>query len=154
MKILEQYYDVEEFDINDVLDSEEDNEAFKKAIYFDLEHYVYKKPICIGVFGCCYYDSELNKLVSTQYMIENKNEVHTFTGINYVDFYKELVESENCEIDFVFANDPKVIYNYVDEALACDIHTRFETKRLLNCLGLDDILNESINGSGFNSKYG
>ena len=68
--------------------------------------------------------------------------------------YKELVESENCEIDFVFANDPKVIYNYVDEALACDIHTRFETKRLLNCLGLDDILNESINGSGFNSKYG
>ena len=83
-----------------------------------------------------------------------KNEVHTFTGINYVDFYKELVESENCEIDFVFANDPKVIYNYVDEALACDIHTRFETKRLLNCLGLDDILNESVNGSGFNSKYG
>lgn len=77
MKILEQYYEVEEFDINDVLENDEDNEAFKKAIYFDLEHYVYKKPICIGVFGCCYYDDELNRLVSTQYMIENKNEVHT-----------------------------------------------------------------------------
>ena len=83
-----------------------------------------------------------------------KDEVHTFTGINYVEFYKELVESENCEIDFVFGNDPKVIYDYVDEALACDIHTRFRTKEILNCLGLDDIMNKSIDGSGFNSKYG
>ena len=83
-----------------------------------------------------------------------KDEVHTFTGINYVDFYKELVESENCEIDFVFGNDPKVIYDYVDEALACDIHTRFRTKEILNCLGLDDIMNKSVDGSGFNSKYG
>ena len=83
-----------------------------------------------------------------------KDEVHTFTGINYVEFYKELVESESCEIDFIFGNDPSEIYNYVDEALACDIHTRFRTKEILNCLGLDDIMNKSIDGSGFNSKYG
>lgn len=89
-----------------------------------------------------------------QYNSLFKGVVHQFTGVNYVDYYKKLVESENCEIDFIFANDPKEIYNYVTEALACDIHTRFETKRLLNCLGLDDILSKSVNGSGFNSKYG
>lgn len=89
-----------------------------------------------------------------QYSDLFKDKVHQFTGVNYVEYYKELVERENCEIDFLFANDPKEIYNYVTEALACDIHTRFETKRLLNCLGLDDILNASVDGSGFNSKYG
>ena len=50
MKILEQCYDVEEFDLSDVLNEEDDPEVFKNAIYFDLEHYVYKKPVCIGIF--------------------------------------------------------------------------------------------------------
>lgn len=85
---------------------------------------------------------------------------HPFTGLNMVDFYKELVESENCEIEFVFANDPKVILDYTKDVLVCDIHTREKTKRVLkeyggeNIYNLTDILNESVNGSGFNPKYG
>lgn len=113
MKILEQYYDVEEFDINDVLDNEEDNEAFKKAIYFDLEHYVYKKPICIGVFGCCYYDSELNKLVSTQYMIENKNEVHTLLLLARDYFEKMYIQLNKRYIVTFSGNNDFTVINYL-----------------------------------------
>ncbi len=80
--------------------------------------------------------------------------VHEFTGIDYVDYYKQLIESENCEAEIIFSNNPKTILNYTNEVLACDIHTRFKTKQLLNCLGLDDILTTPINGSGFNPKYG
>jgi len=84
--------------------------------------------------------------------------VHPFTGINMVKFYKELVESENCKVKFVFSNDPKTILDYTDEVLVCDIHTRFKTKDLLNSAkviyGLDDIMNYSIDGSGYNQKYG
>lgn len=88
------------------------------------------------------------------------NIVHPFTGINYVDFYRELANSENCEIEFVFANDPKVILDYTKDVLNCDIHTRKRTKEILKnaganlVYGLDDILNTSINGSGYNPEYG
>ncbi len=83
--------------------------------------------------------------------------IHPFTGINMVSFYRDLVHSENCEIEFVFANDPKVILNYTNDILVCDIHTRAKTKSLLkgsNVYGLDDILSSSIDGSGFNPNYG
>ena len=80
--------------------------------------------------------------------------VHEFTGIDYVDYYKELIESENCEAEIIFSNNPKTILDYTKDVLACDIHTRFDTKNALNCLGLDDILTKPINGSGFNPKYG
>lgn len=83
-----------------------------------------------------------------------KGIVHEFTGIDYVDYYKELIESEDCEAEIIFSNNPKTILNYTNEVLACDIHTRFRTKQLLNCLGLDDILTESIDGSGYNPQYG
>lgn len=89
-----------------------------------------------------------------QYMSLFGKEVHPFTGLNYVTYYKELVESENCEVDFVFANDPTEILNYTKDVLACDIHTRHTTKERLNCLGLDDILTTSIDGSGYNPNYG
>lgn len=89
-----------------------------------------------------------------QYMSLFGKEVHPFTGLNYVTYYKELVESENCEVDFVFANDPTEILNYTKDVLACDIHTRHATKERLNCLGLDDILTTSIDGSGYNPNYG
>lgn len=88
------------------------------------------------------------------------NIVHTFTGVNYVNFYKDLVESENCEVDFIFSNNPKAILNYTKEVLACDIHTRERTKTILKenggeiILGLDDIMCESINGSKYNLQYG
>lgn len=87
------------------------------------------------------------------------NFVHPFTGINIVDFYKDLIESENCEVKFVFANNPKEILNYTKDVLTCDIHTRVRTKRLLenegaHVYGLFEIMNEPINGSGFNPNYG
>ena len=86
--------------------------------------------------------------------------LHPFTGINMVDFYRELIESENCEVEFVFANDPKIILNYTKDVLTCDIHTRLRTKRILkdagakNIYGLYEVMNEPINGSGYNPKYG
>ena len=86
--------------------------------------------------------------------------IHPFTGINMVDFYRELIESENCEVEFVFANDPKVILDYTKDVLTCDIHTRLRTKKMLKesgaktIYGLYEIMNKSINGSGFNPEYG
>ena len=85
---------------------------------------------------------------------------HIFTGVNMVDFYRDVANSENCEIEFVFSNQPEEILKYTDEVLACDIHTRTKTKEKLKraggktVLGMDDILTASVNGSGYNSKYG
>ena len=85
--------------------------------------------------------------------------IHPFTGINMVDFYRELIESENCEVKFVFANNAKEILKYNTDILTCDIHSRLRTKRLLeeqgaNVYGLFEIMNKPINGSGFNPDYG
>ena len=88
---------------------------------------------------------------------ENK---HQFTGVDYVTYYKKIIENENCECEVIFANNPKTILNYTKNVLTCDIHTRFRTKKVLKdngaelVYGLDDILNTSINGSGYNFKYG
>jgi len=84
---------------------------------------------------------------------------HTFTGIDYVKYYKEIVESQGCQVEIIFANDCRAILNYTNYVLACDIHSRMRTKRLLKEKGatvylLDDILNKSINGSGYNETYG
>lgn len=85
---------------------------------------------------------------------------HIFTGVNMVDFYRDVVKKENCEIEFVFSNKPEEILKYTKDVLACDIHTRIETKAKLKRLGankvygMDDILTTSINNSGYNSKYG
>ena len=86
--------------------------------------------------------------------------VHEFTGIDYVEFYQEIIRAENREVEVIFANNPRTILNYTKNILAADIHTRFRTKRILKesganiVLGLDDLCNASINGSGYNSKYG
>ncbi len=85
---------------------------------------------------------------------------HIFTGVNMVDFYRDLAKSENCEIEFVFSNNPETILDYTKEVLCADIHTRGETKKIIKdkgattVLGLDDIMTESLNGSGYNEKYG
>ena len=86
--------------------------------------------------------------------------VHPFTGVNYVDFFKELVEKEGCEIEFVFANRPSVILDYTKNVLVANVHNREKTKNelkkngALKVYGTDDILRSSVNGSGYNSKYG
>ena len=88
---------------------------------------------------------------------ENK---HEFTGVDYVEYYSNLITNENCEVEIIFANNCKEILKYTDTVLNCDIHTRARTKRILlasgakTVCGLDDILTSSIDGSGYNEKYG
>lgn len=85
---------------------------------------------------------------------------HIFTGVNMVDFYRDICKKENCEVEFVFSNDPEVILDYNKDVLCADIHTRNTTKEKIlakekvNVLTLADILNKSVDGSGYNSKYG
>ncbi|MBK3496679.1 coenzyme F420-0:L-glutamate ligase [Viridibacillus sp. YIM B01967] len=85
---------------------------------------------------------------------------HTFTGVDYIDYYKSLVEEYGVECEVIFSNNPKTILEYTKSVLTCDIHTRFRTKRILeanggeNIYSLDNILAESIDGSGFNESYG
>ena len=86
--------------------------------------------------------------------------VHEFTGVDYIDYYVDLIRGENCDVEVIFANQSKAILDYTDKVLNCDIHTRVRTKRILKekgakiVLGLDDILTSSVNGSGYNEKYG
>lgn len=85
---------------------------------------------------------------------------HPFTGVDYIDYYKSLVEEYGIECEVIFSNNPKTILNYTKSVLTCDIHTRFRTKKILKANGgekvysLDNILCESIDGSGFNETYG
>jgi len=87
-------------------------------------------------------------------------EKHRFTGIDYVEYYEQLITDCGAECEIIFANDPRAILNYTKNVLCCDIHSRARSKRLLKAagadivLGLDDILTESINGSGYNADYG
>jgi len=86
--------------------------------------------------------------------------VHEFTGVDYVEYYGNLIKEAGAEVEIVFANQAKTILNYTDCILNCDIHTRARTKRILKENGakvvcsLDDILSASVDGSGYNAKYG
>ena len=85
---------------------------------------------------------------------------HTFTGVDYVEYYSQLIRESGAEVEVIFANDPRAILAYTKNVLTCDIHTRARTKRLLKAAGaervcgLDDIMTESIDGSGYNARYG
>ena len=85
---------------------------------------------------------------------------HTFTGVDYIEYYKQLIEECGCEAEVILANDCRTILNYTKNVLNCDIHTRARTKRLLKAAGaeivygIDEILTESVNGSGYNENYG
>ena len=87
-------------------------------------------------------------------------EKHVFTGVDYVEYYKEVIKGAGAEVEVIFANNPKAILSYTTSVLACDIHTRQRTKRILLTNGakkvycLDEIMTKSINGSGYNDKYG
>ena len=88
---------------------------------------------------------------------ENK---HPFTGVDYVEYYGDLIKECGAEVEIIFANNPKVILDYTKDVLTCDIHTRARTKRILKdnganrVCGLDDILTSSVNGNGYNEKFG
>ncbi|WP_405345207.1 coenzyme F420-0:L-glutamate ligase [Ruminococcus sp.] len=85
---------------------------------------------------------------------------HEFTGVDYVEYYENLIKESGAEVEIIFANRPKTILEYTDTVLTCDIHTRKRTKRILKeagakiVLGLDDIMNAPVDGSGYNEYYG
>lgn len=119
---------------NDILDKEKLNNS-----KISLSNYVMSESEYIDLFG---------------------DFKHIFTGVNMVDFYRDICKKENCEVEFVFSNDPEVILDYTKDVLCADIHTRNTTKEKIlakekvNVLTLADILNKSVDGSGYNSKYG
>ena len=86
--------------------------------------------------------------------------LHPFTLVDYVKYYGDLIREEGAQVEIIFANNPRVILNYTKNVLTCDIHTRARTKRILKAAGaervcgLDDILTQSIDGSGYNEKFG
>ena len=86
--------------------------------------------------------------------------VHEFTGVDYVAYYSDLIRECGAEVEIIFANRPRTILQYTDTVITCDIHTRARTKRILReagarvVLGMDDILNAPVDGSGCNEKYG
>ena len=86
--------------------------------------------------------------------------VHEFTGVDYVDYYSNIIKEAGAEVEVIFANQAKTILNYTDCIINCDIHTRVRTKRILKAAGakvvcgLDDLMTAPINGSGFNARYG
>ena len=166
MKILEQTHDVAKFDLNDVLNVENVSEIFKDAVYFDLEHYVYKKPICIGVFGCCYYDESVNKLFSTQYMLESKYEINellllardyfkkmhsefnkkyivTFSGNNDFTVINSLFEQ--CKIDFNIKDYFKEVDLQKEFAKICSIKENIGLKNLEKIASIER-KSEVVNG--------
>lgn len=85
---------------------------------------------------------------------------HPFTGVDYVEFYSELIREAGAEVEVIFANDPRRILDYTKRVLTCDIHTRVRTKRILKkngaevVCGMDDILTAPVDGSGCNERYG
>ena len=85
---------------------------------------------------------------------------HTFTGVDYVEYYANLIREAGAEVEVIFANDCRAILNYTKNVLQCDVHTRARTKRLLKnagaerVFGMDEILTESVDGSGWNARYG
>ena len=88
---------------------------------------------------------------------ENK---HEFTGVDYVQYYSDIITEAGAEVEIIFANQAKTILDYTDSVITCDIHTRARTKRILKAagakvvLGMDDILTAPVNGGGCNEKYG
>lgn len=88
---------------------------------------------------------------------ENK---HTFTGVDYVEYYSELIRNEGADVEVIFANNPRAILDYTKNVLTCDIHTRARTKRILKesgaevVYGMDDILTSPVDGSGCNERFG
>lgn len=88
---------------------------------------------------------------------ENK---HAFTGVDYVEYYQNLIKEEGCDVEIIFANNAKTILEYTKDVLTCDIHTRERTKRILKehgaqrVCGLDDILTASVDGNGYNERFG
>ncbi|MDP4178168.1 MAG: ribonuclease H-like domain-containing protein [Bacillota bacterium] len=119
------------------LEAHGNKEIYKDAIFFDLEHYVYKKPICVGVFGCCYYDDELKELKVTQYMIENKDDavdilflIKSYMQEVYSKYNKKYVVTFSGNNDFTMINylfkKYSLNYNLKDYLEEIDLQKEYE----------------------------
>ena len=103
--------------------------------------------------------SEVTEYEEAEFVKTFGSPVHPFTGVNYLDFYREVIESEGAKATFLFSNDPRFIGKYCDNILCCDIHTRNETKDVMAALGkkvftLADVMSAPVDGSGCHEKYG
>lgn len=103
---------VRDFDISSSLIFNEQKDLYKQALFFDLEHYVYKKPICVGVFGCCYFDYRENCLRVTQYMIENKEDSYNIL-ILAKDYFSNMLKKNKKYIVTFSGNNDYTIINYL-----------------------------------------
>ncbi|AGK98202.1 ribonuclease H-like domain-containing protein [Clostridium pasteurianum] len=118
---------VEQIDKSLVLSIEDKNELYKNSLFFDLEHYVYKKPICIGVFGCSYYDDDKRELFVTQYMIEDKKDSEEIISKieEYFIKYKNSYEKKYI-VTFSGNNDFTVLrYLFKERNIYFDIDSEF-----------------------------
>ena len=101
-----------------------------------------------------------DQLTLAQYRELFGYEKHTFTGVDYVEYYQQLIQEEGAECEVIFSNDPRTVLQHTSRVLTCDIHSRKRTKRILKeggaelVFGLDEILNQPVNGSGHNAEYG
>lgn len=88
------------------------------------------------------------------------HKVHHFTGVDYIQLYRDIVEAEDCQVEIILAHDPRVLLDYCQDILTCDVHTRKRTKRIYREAGaktvynLEDILTKPVDGSGYNPEYG
>lgn len=128
MIIKENIIDLEEVNLENSLEIYGEKDLFKKSLFFDLEHYVYKKPVCIGVFGCCYYDDKTSTIRVTQYMIENKKEIKNILIMarDYFD-YMYRVNGKSYIVTFSGNNDFHVIkYLFEKYKIKFDFEQFFE----------------------------
>ena len=103
--------------------------------------------------------SEVTSYNEADFLATFGSPVHPFTGVNYLDFYREVIEAEGAKATFLFSNDPRYVATVCDHILCCDIHTRNETCATLNAMGkhaltLADIMNAPVDGSGYHPAYG
>lgn len=143
MIIKENTINVKEVNIENCLEIYGEKDLFKKALFFDLEHYVYKKPICIGVFGCCYYDEKTSSIKVTQYMIENKKELKSIL-IMARDYFNNMYElnKKSYIVTFSGNNDFHVI-NYLFEKY----NIKFNFSKFFEQIDLQKVYEKEINQS-------
>lgn len=149
MKINHSETKLEQRDYNECLKLFGESDIYKDAIFFDLEHYVYKKPICIGVFGCCYFDKGNNSLVVDQYMIENREDTSKiiFMAENY---FEKCLEKLNKKYIVTFSGNNdftmlkylfekmKVDFSVEEKFIHIDLQKEYE-KEKKTCIGLKNL---------------
>jgi uncharacterized protein YprB with RNaseH-like and TPR domain len=122
MIVRENIIPVEEIHENYVALLDNVGGIYKNALFFDLEHYVYKKPICIGVFGCCTYDEENKQLKVTQYMIENKKDAKIILRMAE-DYFKQASEKDNKKYIITFSgNNDFTVISYLFKKFGIDLN--------------------------------